>query len=86
MNCNETFFPRGVRFFSSFNGSRPTKPLEEAPFRKVHKIFSGKVQWLDSSGEVFRKETPISLLESLSSEKRQIDDHTVQIDLKKKTF
>lgn len=65
-------------------GSRPTKPLSEAPFEKVDKLFNRPIQFLDNSGEVFRRQLVTPAAESFIPKLEQVDRETVKVDLKKK--
>ena len=79
-----------MRRFMSFSssqtlkGSRPLKPLSEAPFEMVGKLFTRRTQFLDSSGEWFRRLPELPPTESFNPKMSEVDDHTIRIDLKKK--
>lgn len=75
--------PKAVRSLSTLRGSRPTKPIDQAPFERVDRIFSTPVRFLDPSGEVFKRPSHAPLLEAYSPEETKVDSHTVRIDLKK---
>ncbi len=64
-------------------GSKPTKPLTEAPFERVDKLFNRQIQFLDNSGEIFHRRPMTPDVESSTPKLEQIDGETVRVDLKK---
>ena len=64
-------------------GSKPTQPLSEAPFERVDRLFNRQVQFLDNSGEIFRRHPMTPDVESFTLKLEQVDSETVRVDLKK---
>lgn len=76
--------PKALRPLPVLRGSRPIRPIRQAPFERVDRDFTPPVRFLDPSGEVFKKSAQVPISETYSAEEIRVNDHTIRIDLKRK--